>query len=109
MSPLDNLATFTFYIGYLFAMLGQITVQCHFASLATAESEDTLRALFAGNWLETDLRNRKLLCMFMVRLREPSRIKTMQSIVIDRRIFMSILNMSYSLFAVLRKTSQAKN
>lgn len=90
MSPFDNPAGFAFYLSYIVCMLMQIYLQCYFGSLAAHESEETLYALFSGNWLEIDVKNRKLLMMFMIRLRAACRIKTMKVFLLDRRAFMSV-------------------
>lgn len=87
---MDNLAAFAFYLFYIICMLAQIYLQCYFGSLAASESENTLQAVFASNWLDVDLRNRKFLIMFMIRLREQCRIKTMKIFQIDHRVFMSV-------------------
>lgn len=89
MSPFDNLYGIILYLSYIVCMLIQIYLQCYFGSLAAHESENTRHALFSGNWLEIDLGNRKLLIMFMIRLRAACRIKTMKVFLVDRGAFMS--------------------
>ena len=90
MTPDDSKVTFLYYLFYIVCMLLQIYLQCYFGSLAALESEKMLHSLFCANWLDVDMKNRKLLLMFMIRLKEASRIKTMKVFFVDRATFMSV-------------------
>lgn len=90
MSPLTNPTEFTLYAFYIVCMMAQIYLQCYYGSLAATESEKTLFALFSGNWLDVNVKNRKFLIMFMARLKEPCRIRTMKVFLVDRRTFTSV-------------------
>lgn len=90
ISPLQNFTLFILYVSYIICMLIQVYLQCYFGSRAIHGSAKLTTAAFSSNWLEIDIGNRKLLNMFMVRMREPCRIKTMRIFSMDLSTFTSV-------------------
>lgn len=95
VSPLQNFTLFMLYVSYIICMLIQVYLQCYFGSRAIHESMNLTTAAFASNWLEIDIKNRKLLHMFMIRLREPCKIKTMRIFSMDLSTFTSVGPINY--------------
>lgn len=78
------------YVSYIICMLIQVYLQCYFGSRAIHGSVDLATAAYASNWLDVDIADRKFLTMFMIRLREPCKIKTMRIFVMDLSTFTSV-------------------
>ncbi|XP_055839290.1 LOW QUALITY PROTEIN: odorant receptor 46a [Episyrphus balteatus] len=89
---------------YQIAMLSQIFLICYFANEVTLVSNKLSHALYSSNWIEWNKINRKLVLLTMLRFRNPIKVRSLNRCYhFDLEAFTSIVNTSYSYFALLKQ------
>ncbi|XP_030388429.1 odorant receptor 46a [Scaptodrosophila lebanonensis] len=102
----DNYLVFAKFLTYQCCMLLQIFILCYYAGEISQRSLELKHELYKSNWVGWNKSNRKLMLLFMLRLENPIRIRTMNANrFIDVALFSSIVNSSYSYFALLKKVN----
>ncbi|XP_033149227.1 odorant receptor 46a [Drosophila busckii] len=101
----DKLVFLKFFI-YQSCMVMQIFMICYFAGEITQRSLKLPHNLYASNWVDCSRAHRRLILMFMQRLDYAIRIRTINaSHAFDLMLFSSIVNCSYSYFALLKRVN----
>ncbi|XP_030561844.1 odorant receptor 46a isoform X2 [Drosophila novamexicana] len=91
---------------YQVCMLMQIFILCYFAGEITQRSLGLPHDLYRSDWVGWQRSNRRLLLMLMQRLDNPIRMRTINaSHAFDLELFGSIVNCSYSYFALLKRVN----
>ncbi|XP_055919189.1 odorant receptor 46a [Eupeodes corollae] len=99
----DTIAFLKFSI-YQMAMLSQVFFICYFANEVTLASNKLSHALYSSNWITWNKINRRLVLLTMLRFRDPIRVKSLNRCYhFDLAAFTSIVNTSYSYFALLKQ------
>lgn len=62
------------YIFFEMAMISQILLPCYFGNEIILESQKIQDAIYNTNWLDMEIKDRKLLISFMERLKRPAKI-----------------------------------
>ncbi|XP_062133642.1 odorant receptor 46a isoform X2 [Drosophila sulfurigaster albostrigata] len=101
----DKLVFLKFFI-YQSCMLIQVFILCYFAGEIVQRSTELPHELYKSNWVHWSRSNRRLMLMFMQRLDTAIRIRTFNaSHAFDLALFSSIVNCSYSYFALLKRVN----
>lgn len=74
VSPVEYPAEFLLYIFFEMAMISQILLPCYFGNEITIEFNKIRDAIYNTNWLDMEVKDRKLLISFMERLKRPAKI-----------------------------------
>ncbi|KRJ98583.1 uncharacterized protein Dyak_GE19343, isoform C [Drosophila yakuba] len=94
------------YMTYQTCMLIQIFILCYYAGEVTQGSLDLPHELYKTSWVDWDYRSRRIALLFMQRLHSTLRIRTINpSLGFDLMLFSSIVNCSYSYFALLKRVN----
>nr|SAL89174.1 olfactory receptor [Drosophila suzukii] len=101
----EKLALFK-YITYQACMLSQIFILCYYAGEVTQRSLDLPHELYKTSWVDWNKDSRRIVLLFMQRLHSTLRIRTLNpSLGFDLMLFSSIVNCSYSYFALLKRVN----
>ncbi|XP_049790209.1 odorant receptor Or2-like [Schistocerca nitens] len=89
---------------YLFAMLAELFVYCYFGDNLITESENVALAAYDAvtSLQECPLSMKRSLLLLMHRAQRPLRITAGGFFPLSRESFVSVVNVSYSFFAILR-------
>ncbi|XP_005190201.1 odorant receptor 46a-like [Musca domestica] len=104
LSDPGDYANFIKFLIYQLCMLSQIYILCYFPSEVTAKSEEVPYYLYCSNWVYWNRMNRKLTLLMMTRFDIPIRIRSINpTYTFNLAAFTSIVNSSYSYFALLKR------
>ncbi|XP_037893410.1 odorant receptor 46a [Glossina fuscipes] len=99
----DEILNFIRCFLYQCCMFTQIFMLCYFANEVTLTSEKLSLAIYRAGWVDWNEENRKLALQMMGRLDLPIHIKTINRCYsFNLAAFTSIVNSSYSYFALLK-------
>ncbi|XP_030388427.1 odorant receptor 46a-like [Scaptodrosophila lebanonensis] len=91
---------------YQMVMLQQIFMICYAANEVTLESARLKHAIYKSNWQSWNQSNRKLCLLMMMRFDSPLHVRTINpTYSFSLAAFTSIVNSSYSYFALLKKVN----
>ncbi|XP_051176493.1 odorant receptor Or1-like [Leptopilina boulardi] len=88
---------------YIIAMAYQILIYCWHGNELTLQNESLATAIYLGNWWKMNSRIKRDLQFIMIRTRKPLIITTRFLIKLTVETFMSIMQTSYSMYALLRR------
>ncbi|XP_059226139.1 odorant receptor 46a-like [Stomoxys calcitrans] len=104
LSGFEDLVVFIKLVLYQMCMLTQIFILCYFANEISMKSSDISFNLYKSNWYDWNKENRKLVLLMMIRFEQPIRIKSINRCYsFNLPAFTSIVNSSYSYFALLKR------
>ncbi|XP_065369705.1 odorant receptor 46a [Calliphora vicina] len=104
LSDPGDYANFIKFLIYQLCMLSQIYILCYFSSEVTFKSQEISYYLYCSKWFEWNKLNRKLTLLMMTRFDLPIRIRSLNpTFTFDLAAFTSIVNSSYSYFALLKR------
>ncbi|XP_061389800.1 odorant receptor 46a-like [Musca vetustissima] len=104
LSDNDDMGNFVKLLLYQTCMLTQIFILCYFANEVSLKSSEISFNLYESNWYDWDKVNRKLVLLMMIRFDTPIRIKSVNRCYsFNLAAFTSIVNSSYSYFALLKR------
>nr|QJX74303.1 odorant receptor 23 [Ceracris kiangsu] len=102
-SELETLTAFVRFLVYLLELLLQIFIYCWVAHQIFEESEHVGEAAYNSDWPDGSASYKAALRLVMRRSQRPITISAGTIYAIDRTTFVSIVNASYSYYAVLRQ------
>ncbi|XP_049762644.1 odorant receptor Or2-like [Schistocerca cancellata] len=100
---METLTAFVRFLVYLLELLLQIFIYCWVAHEIFEESERVGEAAYCSDWPDGSARYKSALRLMMRRSQRPITITAGKIYAIDRNTFVSIVNASYSYYAVLRQ------
>ncbi|XP_013113323.1 odorant receptor 46a [Stomoxys calcitrans] len=104
LSDPGDYANFMKFLIYQLCMLSQIYILCYFPSEVTTKSQEVPYYLYCSNWVDWNRFNRKLTLLIMTRFDIPIRIRSINpTYTFNLAAFTSIVNSSYSYFALLKR------
>ncbi|XP_073844571.1 odorant receptor 46a-like [Musca autumnalis] len=104
LSDNDDMGNFVKLTLYQTCMLTQIFILCYFANEVSLKSSEISFNLYESNWYDWNKVNRKLALLMMIRFDTPIRIKSVNRCYsFNLAAFTSIVNSSYSYFALLKR------
>ncbi|XP_063698138.1 odorant receptor 85a-like [Culicoides brevitarsis] len=105
-SPLNNLQLFIRNITIIISVLYQVASFNYMGSQLISSNEMLKNAIFEMNWVDKDLKFKKLMLMFQQRTEKLIQIRIGYIIVVDMRIVTEICNLAYKLYAVMMKINR---
>ncbi|XP_061386690.1 putative odorant receptor 85d, partial [Musca vetustissima] len=87
---------------FLFCSLVQILMICNYGQQLIIKSEDIGDAVYSQEWLNSDLRYRKMLIAIIVRSQRPVILKATTFLNVSRSTMTELMQLSYKFFALLR-------
>ncbi|XP_066144369.1 odorant receptor 2a-like isoform X2 [Euwallacea fornicatus] len=90
---------------YMMAMSYQLYLYCWFGNEVTLKFQELPQHIWESNWLATDTQYKKSLMFTMLRTRKPVFFTAGRFSRLTLPTFMSILKTSYSIFALIKNTS----
>ncbi|XP_072950070.1 odorant receptor 94a-like [Epargyreus clarus] len=106
MVQIDPLSVqFLSMIMYVICMLMELYMYCYYGSQVTHESLMLTQSAYAMNWLETSLKHRRDLIIFMEIIKHPIEPLAGNVIPLSNSTFVSIVKNSYSFYALLKNTN----
>ncbi|XP_037812190.1 odorant receptor 7a-like [Lucilia sericata] len=94
---------------YFLVIMVQISPCCYQATFLLADSEQLSLAIFHCEWIDKDVRFRKMLIFFMMRSQNPITLKAMKLFPITLRTSLAIAKFSFSLYTVIKEMDFGKN
>ncbi|XP_051176510.1 uncharacterized protein LOC127291423 [Leptopilina boulardi] len=88
---------------YIITMSYQILIYCWQGNELYLQNESLGTAIYIGNWWKLSLRNKRDLQFIMIRTRKPLIVTANFLIKLTIETFMSIMQTSYSMYALLRR------
>ncbi|RLZ02204.1 Odorant receptor 39 [Cephus cinctus] len=92
-------------VAYTCCMVYQIFIYCWHGNELWLQSESVLRMSFTSNWWEHNRRYKKALQMVMLRASRPVILTAGKLLKLSLETFVAILRVSYSLFTVLKTST----
>ncbi|XP_068147660.1 LOW QUALITY PROTEIN: odorant receptor 46a [Drosophila tropicalis] len=91
---------------YQLVMLLQIFMVCYASNEVTLQSSRLCNALYSSQWFTWNMENRRTACLLMLRFSAPLSIGTLNpTFTFSLNAFGSIVNCSYSYFALLKRVN----
>ncbi|KAI8127624.1 isoform A, Odorant receptor 46a [Lucilia cuprina] len=109
LSDPEELPIFLKIALYQCCMLTQIFMMCYFSNEVSLKSSELSFNLYMSDWYNWNKINRKMVLLLMIRFEEPIRIKSInRSYSFNLAAFTSIVNSSYSYYALLKRVNALK-
>lgn len=101
MSILETPGPFLQFLDYALVMALQIYLPCYYGNEITINSGNLNNALYHSNWMELDIKTKKMMYIYMEYLKRPVVLKAGNFFHIGLGVFSRVMNNAYSLFALL--------
>ncbi|XP_035780920.1 putative odorant receptor 71a [Anopheles albimanus] len=93
---------------YMIAMMLQMYLPCHFGNEVTRKSNVLKTAVYSSQWYNMRLRDRKIILMLLQRLNKPFTLKAYHFFNYNLQAYTTTLNMAYSVYALLQRTTMKR-
>ncbi|XP_013111655.2 putative odorant receptor 85d [Stomoxys calcitrans] len=97
-----QLDTLVMLFMFLFCSLVQILMICNYGQELIVKSESIGYAVYSQNWLQSDLRYRKMLIAIIGRSQRPTILKATTLLKVSMGTMTDLMQLSYKFFALLR-------
>ncbi|XP_058064931.1 putative odorant receptor 71a, partial [Anopheles bellator] len=94
---------------YMLTMMYQMFLPCLFGNEVTRKSNDLKTAVYSSHWYRMSVKDRKMIIMLMQRLNKPLAVKAYHFFNYNLQAYTTTLNMAYSVYAVLQRSTEKKN
>lgn len=90
MSPSENFVAFFFFILYVSTMVAQIFFPCYFGNEIILKSGELSGRLYSSNWINSSKQFRRMMVIFMERLKRPARVNSFGLFTLGLETFRSV-------------------
>ncbi|XP_037041997.1 putative odorant receptor 71a [Bradysia coprophila] len=97
----DNLLL-AYYFSFSCTMLNEIFLPCYFGTILTSTNESVSKAIYSSNWPDLSQSFKNTMIIFVEQLQRPRIMKSGKIFTLSLISFLTVINRSYSMFAVLR-------
>lgn len=84
----------------------EIYLPCYYGSEMERSSDNLMDAIYQSDWLNCDLKTKKLIVKFMENLKRPMKINFYLIFDVKLELFAKIMNAAYSFYCVLSKLAE---
>ncbi|KAJ6640375.1 Odorant receptor 94a, partial [Pseudolycoriella hygida] len=102
MNITEDLVSFTFYLSFSATMMNEIFLPCYFGNEVTLKREQLSFAIYSSEWFNLPQPFKKNMILFLEGLKRVRILKSGKIFTLSLFSFLTVINRSYSLFAVLR-------
>ncbi|XP_037041534.1 odorant receptor 94b-like [Bradysia coprophila] len=99
-----EIPTFVFIVSFFTVFLTEIFLPCYFGNEIILKHQSLSLAIYSSDWIKAPARYRKFVVLFMEMLNIDVVMKTGKIFTLTLSSFLTVINRSYSLFAVLQNT-----
>jgi hypothetical protein len=97
-----GLKAYMFPIIYSAIVIFEIFRVCLLANYVQHQSEQFLVDFYSSEWIDSDIKYRKLMITLMEHLKKPVKVIALNFIQVDMRLFVKFLNTIYSMYTMLQ-------